>query len=190
MIKVLHPKYWHRPQIPCVSDQIIFWVLAVAGLTGDLWSKWAIFKVVGPTDKIVLIPGLLQFIRAENRGAAFSMAYGQRALLITVSVIAWIAIVGVFYWNRRHTRLTLVALGMFTGGILGNLYDRAFNGGSVRDFIDAYITYPKEMHWPTFNVADSLLCIAVGLLMIASLFHPHSTEEVEPEADSLENKPQ
>ena len=188
MIHLLHPKHWHKPQIPPVRDQVIFWTLAVVGVIGDLWSKATVFKALGPNEKIDLIPGLLRFVLALNDGAAFSMARGQRPFLVGVSVVAWIVIVCVFYWNRHHTRLTLVALGMFAGGILGNLYDRAFReDGCVRDFIDAYI---GSYHWPTFNVADSLLCIAVGLLMISSLFHPHSTEKVEPEADSSQNKPQ
>jgi len=36
----------------------------------------------------------------------------------------------------------------------------------VRDFIDVYV---GNCHWPTFNVADSLLCIGVGILQITSL---------------------
>jgi signal peptidase II len=46
------------------------------------------------------------------------------------------------------------------------LYDRLFNDGQVRDFIDVYY---RSYHWHTFNVADSLLCIGVGLLIISTL---------------------
>ena len=72
----------------------------------------------------------------------------------------------VFFLMRKDlTTLMAVALGLFAGGIAGNLYDRLFHEGAVRDFIDVYVgTY----HWPTFNVADSLLCTAVGLLLISS----------------------
>lgn len=185
MLNELHPKNWHRPQIPPVRDQVIFWTLAVIGVVGDLWSKVAIFKALGPNDKIDLIPGFLRFVLALNDGAAFSMARGKQPFLVSVSIVAWIVILCVFYWNRYHTRLTLIALGMFAGGILGNLYDRMFNNGLVRDFIDVYI---GTHHWPTFNIADSLLCIAVGLLMIASLFHSDLSEGQELDAESSENK--
>ncbi|MFC1766883.1 signal peptidase II, partial [Planctomycetota bacterium] len=67
----------------------------------------------------------------------------------------------------KRSRLMTVSLGLFAAGVAGNLHDRAFLGGRVRDFIDVYI---GEHHWPTFNVADSLLCIAVGLLLISNLF--------------------
>ncbi|MFQ5771060.1 MAG: signal peptidase II [bacterium] len=39
----------------------------------------------------------------------------------------------------------------------------------VRDFID--VTYwPGKPPWPTFNIADSLLCIGVALLIMANFF--------------------
>ena len=60
-----------------------------------------------------------------------------------------------------------VALGLFTAGICGNLWDRIFNDGRVRDFID--IVYWPGKHWPAFNIADSMLCIGVGLMIISSL---------------------
>jgi signal peptidase II len=67
-----------------------------------------------------------------------------------------------------------VALAFFTGGIVGNFYDRAFNNGLVRDFLDVYV---RDYHWPTFNVADSLLCIGVGLLVISNLFSAQTERE-------------
>ena len=72
-----------------------------------------------------------------------------------------------FNRNIRH-KLMQVALAMFTAGIIGNLYDRVFNNGGVRDFLDFYILENRwfnEYHWPAFNIADSMLCVAVGLLI-------------------------
>ena len=80
-----------------------------------------------------------------------------------------------------------VALGMITGGIIGNLYDRlgmwwqegyppAWSSG-VRDWIlwQASATWK----WPNFNIADSLLVVGAGML----LYHSFFMMEVEP-ADS------
>jgi signal peptidase II len=74
-------------------------------------------------------------------------------------------VLGVFLFSGTQYRSIHIALGLFTGGICGNLYDRIFNDGLVRDFIDVYI---GDKHWPTFNVADSLLCIGVGLLIVST----------------------
>ena len=65
---------------------------------------------------------------------------------------------------------------MFAAGITGNLYDRFFNDGMVRDFIDINLQI-NDYHWPTFNVADSLLCIGVGLYVISSFVQSFRKEE-------------
>jgi signal peptidase II len=73
----------------------------------------------------------------------------------------------IFLFGGCKQRLMTVALGLFTAGVLGNLYDRIFNDGLVRDFID--VVYWPGRHWPAFNVADSMLCIAVAILIISML---------------------
>jgi signal peptidase II len=71
-----------------------------------------------------------------------------------------------------------LSLALFVGGILGNLHDRLFNNGLVRDFIDAYY---RDWHWPAFNVADSALCIAVALILLSNfLTHPGSNPNPKP----------
>ncbi|NOG84419.1 MAG: hypothetical protein HND49_11560 [Planctomycetes bacterium] len=52
-------------------------------------------------------------------------------------------------------------------GAIGNLWDRIFYH-HVRDFIDVHIG--RLYHWPTFNLADSFICIGVGLLLYETLF--------------------
>jgi signal peptidase II len=51
------------------------------------------------------------------------------------------------------------------GGALGNIADRA-RLGYVIDFIDVFY---RDAHWPAFNVADSSICVGVGLLLLDSL---------------------
>ena len=111
--------------------------------------------------------GFLQLVRAENNGAAFGLFAGKSLLLTSVSVAAMVAILGVFLFGGNRQKLVNIALGLFAAGVCGNLYDRAFNGGLVRDFIDVYY---RSYHWHTFNVADALLCVGVGLLIISSFF--------------------
>jgi len=147
---------------------LLFWPMAVGGAALDLWSKWAVFQWLAQTEtqQYLLIDGFLQFILRENDGAAFSMFRGWTYFLVGISAVALVVVIGVFFSGKIHSRLMLFALGCITGGIVGNLYDRAFNAGRVRDFIDVYV---GSHHWPTFNVADSLLCIGVGLLIFANL---------------------
>ena len=104
---------------------------------------------------------------ALNTGAAFGIFSGRLPFLIGVSAIALLVILGVFFFGTGRQRMMQVSLGLFAAGVSGNLWDRLFNGGQVRDFID--VVYWPGRHWHTFNVADSMLCVAVALLVVTTL---------------------
>jgi len=153
--------------LPDIKAHILFWGLLLTGLALDLWSKRAIFQNIdSPNGGIRLIDGFLRLIRTQNPGAAFGIASGQRMFLIIISVVALLAVLIMFLLSGKERRIIQSALGLFAGGVAGNLYDRIFNQGLVRDFID--VTYWPGRHWPAFNVADVLLCTAVGLLILGS----------------------
>jgi signal peptidase II len=161
--------------LPTAKAHLVFWITAILGTALDLWTKSAVFGwLVEPGAEYAVIDGFLHLVTRVNDGAAFGIAGGQRPLLIAVSAIALIVIIGVFMFSANEHKLLPVALGLFTAGVCGNLYDRIFNDGLVRDFID--VVYWPGRHWPAFNVADSLLCIAVGLLLISSLFTGKSSQ--------------
>jgi len=153
--------------LPDSKAQLTFWSLLVVGLVLDLWTKKAVFDWLDHRRSVSIINGFLQMVRVLNNGAAFGVFAGKPYFLTAISVIALVVVLGVFLFSGTHYRLVHVALGLFTAGICGNLYDRIFNNGLVRDFIDVYY---RDSHWPAFNIADSLLCIGVGLLLISTFF--------------------
>ena len=161
--------------LPDSKAQLTFWSLAVVGLALDLWTKKVVFDWLEHRDNVSIINGFLQLTRALNNGAAFGLLPGRPYLLVAVSVVALIAIIAVFLFSRSRQRLVHIALGLFTAGVCGNLYDRIFNGGFVRDFID--VVYWPGKHWPAFNIADSLLCVGVGLLLISTFFTGQSARK-------------
>jgi signal peptidase II len=152
---------------PDLTAHLIFWPILIVGFTVDLWTKNLIFQWLHIGESYTVINGFFQLTAVENAGAAFGLANEQRVLLVSVSAVASVVILGIFFFGGLKKRLAQVAIGLFIAGVLGNLYDRIFNDGLVRDFID--ITYWPGKHWPAFNIADSMLCIAVGLLIITSL---------------------
>ncbi len=172
---VTQPFYKHLiGALPEAKAQIIFWSLAVLGLLLDLWTKKAVFDWLEYPESYKVIDGFLHIVTAVNNGAAFGILAGQLHLLRTIPVVALIVIISIFYFSGTRQRLIHIALGLFTAGICGNLYDRIFYDGLVRDFID--VQY-RDYHWPAFNVADSLLCIGVGLLIISTFFTPQSDQK-------------
>lgn len=162
--------YIKQVKYPSLTDHAIFWPIIVGGVLADLWSKTAVFNWLRnvPKNEYHVIEGFFTMVMRENEGAAFSIASGQRVLLLSVSVIALFVVVGIFIFGNLRHKLMQVALALFTAGIIGNLYDRAFNDGRVRDFLDFYL---GDHHWPAFNIADSMLCVAVGLLVIFNIAH-------------------
>jgi signal peptidase II len=156
--------------LPNFRAHLIFWSVTLAGLMSDLWSKKVMFKYLQAKDgPVSIIGGLLQLRIQENPGAAFGIATGRPVFLVSISIIATVVLLAIFLFGKVQRKLHYAALGLFSAGVLGNLYDRLFNQGCVRDFIDVYY---QRWHWPTFNLADTMLCIAVGILVISSFFKP------------------
>jgi len=154
-----------------LKAQCIFWSFIVVGLAADLCSKKMIFDWLGhrPSREVSIIDGFLRFVMALNDGAAFGMFAGRPYLLVMVSILALLVILVIFLSSGKQHTLVHIALALFAAGICGNLWDRIFNDGQVRDFIDVYINISgREYRWPTFNLADTMLCIGIGLLFICA----------------------
>ncbi len=171
-----------RMELPDRTAHLIFWPVLLVGLLLDLGSKQAVFAWLwNEGDRsATIIQGFLSFQLALNDGAAFGIAEGARPFLIGVSVLAMIIILGVFFFGAAKQRVIQTALGLFGAGVCGNLWDRIFNEGRVRDFID--VVYWPGRHWHTFNVADAWLCIAVGLLIVATFVtDPSGQKRAQPQ---------
>ncbi len=170
---------------------LLFGALAVAGCTADLATKSWIFTRLGMPGRnpsIWLVEGVFGFTTNLNEGALFGIGHGRGVLFSALSVVA---ILGIVAWlfvagAARDGRLT-VALGIVTGGILGNLYDRLGLPGlkwqadsihepgtpvyAVRDWI--HFKIDGLVDWPIFNVADSLLVCGAALLFWHALVADH-----------------
>ncbi len=169
-----------KEALPDRIAHLIFWPTAVAGVLLDLWTKHAVFAALRdkPDQTQAILDGILSFRLALNDGAAFGIAAGNRLFLVGVSAVALAIILGLFLFGAARQRLVQVAMGLFAAGVGGNLWDRAFNDGRVRDFID--VVYWPGRHWHTFNLADAMLCIAVGLFMLTVLFTDSSCQRRDP----------
>ena len=117
----------------------------------------------------------------ENPAGAFSLfrdaSPGVRnAFFVAVALAAIAFILGYYRKLRDDQRYYQVALALVLAGAVGNFIDRLVRH-YVIDFIDWYY---RGWHWPTFNVADSLIVVGVALLVL----HPGQRKAVEPEGAS------
>ena len=146
----------------------------MAALAGGIFfldqaTKQLVLQYLGGNEEIILVSGFFKLVHWGNTGAAWSLFSGQNALLAVISLVALLAL---FLWRRHFDTRTLpgqVALGLIFGGILGNLLDRLFIGHVV-DFLRFYVftRSGEELGFPAFNVADSAICVGVGLLFVLS----------------------
>ena len=155
--------------------------LALVGCAADLVTKALVFDRMGPPNGFEnihwLVEGYVGIETALNQGALFGLGHGMVWLFATMS---FVALAGIAYWLIRRGAiddwLLTLTLGIVTGGILGNLYDRLgiwsdFQVYAVRDWIRLSYAYDDYV-WPNFNIADSLLVCGAGLLVWHSFRHP------------------
>ena len=116
------------------------------------------------------------FTYVRNSGAAFGLLAGhnstfRRLFFPIVTAVAVVALVVYFTRVPADYTYTRWGIGLIIGGALGNGIDRLWLG-QVIDFIDVYW---YAYHWPAFNIADSAICIGVGLLLLEAFRQPRTT---------------
>lgn len=150
-------------------------------------------------DSINVVDGFFSISRVHNQGVAFGFGNGSAWAPIVFLIVPFIALIvvstlwkkGVFVGVAKWSAPLLVA------GVIGNLLDRLTQGfflkgyedesfwtrlseGYVVDFLDFTIPF-INYRWPSFNVADSCICIAASLLFISAF-------KTEPQKESLGNE--
>ena len=145
----------------------------------DQLTKWLVRLYIPYGAELPVIPGFFSLVHASNTGAAFSMFTGNNIFFVGLAVAALGVIIFLLARDsrarntaQRLNQLTKISFGLLAAGILGNLTDRIFRG-AVTDFLHFYI---NEYAWPSFNVADSCICIAAGLLILSSFGTTQSEE--------------
>jgi len=154
------------------SYRLLLGIAATVLLLDQLTKGWIVanlpFPAYGEPHAIKVIDGVFHLVHVGNTGAAWSLFTGQSVFL---AILAAATLVGIFVWRRalglRH-RICQVAFGLLCGGIAGNLVDRLVHG-HVIDFVDLHF---GSYIYPTFNVADSGICVGVVLYLWHSLRAP------------------
>lgn len=176
----------------------LFAALALVGGGLDLLTKQWVFAWRGfpRADNIYwLWQPVFGIETSLNPGALFGMGAGNSHWFAALSIVAGIGIVAwLTYGRAAHDLWLTIALGLVTGGIIGNLYDRlglwhladvpgAWRN-NVRDWI--LVQYPAPWQnwelvpWPNFNIADSCLVVGAAILVLHAFLTP--SKQTEPVA--------
>lgn len=136
----------------------------------DLYTKHLVQQAFEYGEHLT-VNAYFDLVRYHNEGAAFSFLANaggwQKWFFTGISVIAAVVIIYLMIKNSAQ-KLFCVGLALILGGALGNLYDRV-TLGYVVDFL--FFHY-QQLGWPAFNVADSAICVGVGLLLLDSVKRP------------------
>lgn len=129
------------------------------GILADYLTKLLAVARLKGEDPVPFLRGVLRFSYVENPGAAWGMLANHRWVFMAFSAVAIAAIV-VYLVRRDPPLLLCVSLSLILSGGIGNMIDRTFRGVVV-DFIEFYL-FP----FPVFNVADCLVVVGAGLLIL------------------------
>ena len=152
----------------------IYYLIALLIILVDQITKWLVVKYMTLGESITVVENLLYITSHRNRGAAWGILQGQMWFFYIVTTIV---IIGIVYYIRKFSadKLTGISLGLILGGAIGNFIDRIFRN-EVVDFVHTYIF---SYSFPVFNVADSALCIGVGLMVIAMFLEEKRAKELK-----------
>ena len=132
-------------------------VLPLAVVILDQFSKYIVVENMALGESIPIIEEVFHLTYILNPGAAFGMFAHNRLFFIAIAVV----VIGIIIWARKEILASpwevKAGCGLFLGGAIGNLIDRARQGLGI-DFFDFRI-------WPVFNIADIAICIGVGLII-------------------------
>jgi signal peptidase II len=150
-----------------------YWVLFIflfGVLLLDQLTKSMIVQKLFLYEKVEVIRGFFNIIHVRNTGGAFGIFGGQKGglgsvLFVVVSLLAIGTIVYLFVKAREDEKVLAFSFTLILSGALGNLIDR-IRYGEVIDFLDFHVS---TYHWPAFNIADSAICIGIGLMALELL---------------------
>jgi signal peptidase II len=173
---------------------ILFFAILVGFVALDQATKILVVQNIEyRREEIKLIDGFLSLVHAQNQGAAFGMLSDSplRKWLFPFFTVVAVGLLAQMVWQLpKDDRYQTTAVGLIMSGALGNFIDR-MHKGSVTDFIRVYTNSPSlkpwlvdkfgTNEWPSFNVADSAICIGIGLFVVHYFFFEKDDKGLEPD---------
>ncbi len=163
-------------------------LVASAVLICDQLTKLLVLRYLGYAQEKVVVDGFFTLVHWGNTGAAWSLFNRFSSSNMFLAVFAVLALLVLFATRHHfdvHTKPGQIALGLIFGGIAGNLVDR-FLRGHVIDFLYFYLNRRGggELGFPAFNIADSAICVGVGLLFLLSWQKEEETDDARTTGES------
>lgn len=147
-----------KDTIGIVLNTAVFLFTIFVVLLIDQATKQMILNKMQPGESIPVITNIFHITYVRNPGGAFGILAYRTEIFVVMAVI-FIILVSILpiYFPGRNLKMSC-ALGILTGGVMGNLLDR-LRTGFVVDFLDFRV-------WPIFNAADVSIFIGAIFLFV------------------------
>jgi len=154
----------NREQDMRLSKAALFVAIVVSVVLIDYTTKWLVQSTLTLYEQVDIIGDYVRLTYIFNPGAAFGIHVGDysRILFLGLSIVALLALGGMYWATPANDRSRLVAIALICGGALGNLIDRLRSARGVVDFLDVGV---GTIRWPVFNVAD--IAVTTGAVILA-----------------------
>jgi signal peptidase II len=151
-------------------------VVALLAITVDQLTKNLAIATLELGTSYPVVGELLSWRLVYNDSAAFGLGFGYTWILAITSLAAALATI----WYSRNLESTSWSLmiGVFLGGVVGNLIDRltrepSFGNGHVVDFIQV------PFNFPVFNLADTFI-VSMAILSVLRVLRGENLGGIEP----------
>jgi len=134
--------------------------IACSALAADQLTKLLVTNRLA-LDEGVHVVGPFWIHHVQNSGIAFGLFPRSTATIALLTSVAVLWMLWFFARSGSRHPVLPTALGLLVGGSLSNLADR-LRLGHVTDFLDL-------SWWPSFNLADTFICVGVAILLLTLL---------------------
>lgn len=169
---------------------IVLVLLSVCIALDQVIKHWALATLPGRPPQY-LLDGFITLVYAENPGVAFSLGSelsdALRFWVFTVGVSFFLLILLVYVLTSPAVRrVELYAYALVLGGGISNVTDRIMHEGIVVDYI---VMGKTPLRTAIFNLADTLILVGLGLLLIYS-FVAHRSDYASEEIEAADPPPE
>ena len=156
----------------------LYLVVALIAITVDQLTKNLAIATLELGVSYPVLGEVLSWRLLYNDSAAFGLGFGYTWILAVISAAASLATI--WYSRRLESISWSLMIGVFLGGVVGNLIDRlirepSFGNGHVVDFIQI------PFNFPIFNLADTFI-VSMAILSVIRVMRGENLGGIEPRA--------
>jgi len=154
----------------------LYLVVALIAITVDQLTKNLAIATLELGVSYPVLGEVLSWRLLYNDSAAFGLGFGYTWILAVISTAA--ALATLWYARKLQSISWSLMIGVFLGGVVGNLIDRlirepSFGNGHVVDFIQV------PFNFPIFNLADTFI-VSMAILSVLRVMRGESLGGIEP----------